>query len=178
MKRRVMLRAWALVGLPLALFSASPSVQWCSGPWPVLTEEQFAACLASEFTGCTAEVDCALPSCESSNASVSCPPPLACEDAIPAQEAEPCGEPGPGDRAPSAAPEAARAFCLGNPAGGFGLRPVPDDSAGPDAGLPVATLASLEEPAPERTGWIAAPDAGPRLAPRSSTAPIRGPPSA
>lgn len=211
MSRRPPSRFWSLIGLPLALFSAMPSVQWCSGPWVPLTQEQFAACLASEFTGCTASVACSLPSCTegaatrqddagtacesaASNESVSCPPPLACEVDALVQEAGSCeeasacpqdargassGATADADRGPdSAAPTPARAFCVGNPAGGFGLKPLPDDDTRPDASFVAAAATNLARPPLDRGRPIASPFARPGPAPRHPTAPIRGPPSA
>jgi hypothetical protein len=131
-----------------------------------MTQEQFAACLASEFTGCTASVACSLPSCGTAlagDAGTPCESPAdsACE---PASDAESSAD--------------SRAFCVGNPAGGFGLKPVPDDEARPDASFVAATATNLAHPPLDRGRPIASPSAGPGPAPRHSTAPIRGPPSA
>lgn len=151
MPRRPSSRFVALLALPLALFAAMPSVQWCSGPWVPLTDEQFAACLASEFTGCTATVACSLPSCGASTESPSSDP---------------------------AAADAPRAFCVGSPAGGFGLRPTPGDASSPHAAYVDGAAVALSLPSCVRGERIATPDTEPFPDPRLPTAPIRGPPSA
>ena len=155
-----------LLALPLALFSAVPSVEWCYAPRVPLTPEAFAACLASEFTGCTAEVECGDASCAAANDSPSCPPSLACEDAVRAPEGEPSAEPN--------GPE--RAFCIGNPVGGFGVRPSPDDDSRPLAVAPAIHPPQVREPIRDPGTPLASSVAEPvPRAPEAAT-PIRGPP--
>lgn len=172
-----------LLALPLALFSAMPSVEWCYAPRVPLTPEAFAACLASEFTGCTAEVECGAASCAAADDSPSCPPSLACEDAVRVKEGEPCAVGSASENSPGAdaAPDPAlpdRAFCVGGPAGGPGLRPSLDDDSRPLGDALATSLADVARPIRDAGVPLAAPRFEPIPDPPEAATPIRGPPRA
>jgi hypothetical protein len=171
--------------LLVALFAATPSVQWCDETPVPMSPEEFAACLVSEFTGCNAQVECSAASCAAQDPPSS-PPSLACEDAVGTTEGASCAgsscggdfEERPASGAPRESTGQDRTFCVGNPAGGFGLRPSLDD----DSRLLVADLASYppegRAPAPERGAHLDDSVAEPVPRPPEGATPIRGPPLA
>jgi hypothetical protein len=164
-------RLAALLALPLALWSAAPSIRWCWIAW-----EQFPECFAvcpntgarpyaagddacapgdaACAAGAEADHDCSAGACSSASS---------CDRA-----AAPTTPARSGDRT--------RLFCIGSPVGGFGVKP-PLADASPQAlhSLPVAALdVRAETGSPTRI--VAAERARAPAPPRALRPPVRAPP--
>lgn len=137
--------ATALLGIPISLWSALPTVRWCSPGWSEVRVECLLPCAAG-----VVDADAACGSAESCEAASECPASCAgtgSAAAVPATESScaddarfPCG----------------LAFCVDGPTGGDGLPAEGLASAPPTASAPAILPAP---PAPPASGerWVGAP---------------------
>ena len=164
-------RLLSLCAFPIALWSAAPSIRWCSITWA-----DFPGCLLQAPAGrCDlAQPVCAAP-CEEGAAAAACRGEvcawgLLCDPAACAASGG-CDSPESGD--------SGRGFCIRGPVGGVGVKTEPADDAQPQPvhPLPVAAFdADVDATRPERAHAEEWPR--PPTAPRALRPPVRAPPLA
>jgi hypothetical protein len=158
--------------VPLALWSATPTIQICSVSLAALTDDQRAECLVAQLWGCSPAAT--RQPAASSETSAAC-------DAAPcggamcgASECEARGSDAPNCNT-SACDPSRRAFCVGDPTGGSGLLPqAGTDSVGPSLLAAEPVLSAPTEVGIPRPSHVSSPR--PELVPWRSAGPIRGPP--
>jgi hypothetical protein len=158
-------RAATLGALPIALWAAIPAIQWCPNGAEVMIE-----CLVLDPDPALAAV------CTSSCDPRACSPaPNACATTA---EGPACGS--ACDDAPSpveSPPASGSAFCLDDPSGGNGVRPMPLEVDQPDT--PAITLAAIVTPEPPPAHRMRASEtqARPPTESHRPLPPARAPPS-